>query len=198
MAPEGLIASIRISPIATIITDFRHPDNPIVEANEPFTRLTGYTRDEALGQNCRFLAGPGTEPGPRSALREAIAGGQPIVVELTNYKKDGSAFRNAVMIAPVRDQSGNVVLFVGSQMEVSSSGGAGLRGERARMQVAGLTPRQREVLELMAAGYLNKQIAGMLRISQKTVEIHRANLMEVLAVKSSTHAIRIAMEANLF
>ena len=81
-------------------------------------------------------------------------------MELTNYKKDGSAFRNAVMIAPVRDRSGNVVLFVGTQMEVTFNGSGGLRRERARTLVAALTPRQREVLELMTAGYLNKQISS--------------------------------------
>ena len=62
--------------------------------------------------------------------------------------------------------------------------------------IATLTRRQTEVLELMAAGYLNKQIAHMLGISLKTVETHRAQLIEILGVKSSTHAIRIAVEAD--
>jgi len=194
---NALIASIHATPIATIVTDNRQPDNPIIAANEAFTLLTRYSRDEVLGRNCRFLAGYGTEPEARSALRESVANGQPIVVELTNYKKDGSAFQNAVMIAPVRDGAGNVVLFVGSQMEVTATNGSGLRRERARTMVATLTPRQREVLGLMAAGFLNKQIAGMLRISQKTVETHRAQLIDVLGVKSSTYAIRIGLEAGL-
>jgi PAS domain S-box-containing protein len=194
---DALIASIHGTPIATIVTDNQKSDNPIIAANEAFTLLTGYSHDEILGRNCRFLAGRWTEPEPRSALRAAIANGQPIVVELTNYKKDGSAFRNAVMIAPVRNEAGDVMLFVGSQMEVAATNGAGLRGELARTMVAKLTPRQREVLELMAAGFLNKQIAGRLEISHKTVETHRAQLIEKLGVKSSTHAIRIAVEAAI-
>lgn len=194
---DALIASIHATPIATIVTDNRQPDNPIIAANESFSLLTGYSRDEILGRNCRFLAGHGTEPEPRRALRESIANGQPIVAELTNYKSDGSAFRNAIMIAPVRDRAGDVILFIGSQMEVTAINGAGLRREHARTMIAALTPRQREILGMMAAGLLNKQIAGLLGISPKTVEIHRAQLIEQLGVKSSTHAIRIAVEADL-
>jgi PAS domain S-box-containing protein len=194
---DALIASIHATPIATIVTDNRQTDNPIIAVNEPFVLLTGYSRDEILGRNCRFLAGSRTEPERRSALRQSVANGQPIVVELTNYKKDGSAFRNAVMIAPVRDRAGNVMIFVGSQMEVTARTGAGLRREHARTMIGMLTPRQREVLGLMASGFLNKQIGGTLGISHKTVETHRAQLIEILGVKSSTHAIRIAVEADL-
>ena len=194
---KAIIASIHASPLATIVTDNRQPDNPIIAANEPFTELTGYSSDEIIGRNCRFLAGPGTEPEARTALRLSVADGQPIVIELTNYRKDGSAFRNAVMIAPVRDGAGEVVLFVGSQMEVTASNGGGLRRERARARIGPLTPRKRQILALMAAGFLNKQIAATLRISHKTVDVHRAQLNELLGVKSSTHAIRIALEADL-
>ncbi len=194
---KAIIESIHRSPIATIVTDKRQPDNPIIAANEPFTKLTGYPTDEILGRNCRFLGGPATEPEARTALREAITAGQPIVVELTNYKKDGTAFRNAVMIAPVRDLAGNIILFVGSQMEVSDTDGGGLRRDRAHTLMAALTPRQREVLALMASGLLSKQIAVTLGISCKTVEAHRAQLIDNLGVQSSTHAIRIALEADL-
>jgi len=194
---QAIMESIHRTPIATIVTDMRQPDNPIIAANEPFSRLTGYPIDEILGRNCRFLGGHATEPEARSALRQAITNGQPIVVELTNYKKDGSAFQNAVMIAPVRDEAGEVILFVGSQMEVSTKNGGGLREERAQALMASLTPRQREVLALMASGFLSKQIAEMLGISYKTVEAHRAQLIDALGVRSSTHAIRIALEADL-
>ena len=194
---QAILASIHNTPLATVVTDLRQPDNPIIEANEPFTLLTGYARDEILGRNCRFLAGRGTEPEARDALREAVANGQPKLVELTNYRKDGSAFRNAVMIAPVRDRSGNIVLFVGSQMEVRSTDDIRLRREHSGAQIAALTPRQRQVLELVAAGYLNKQIGHMLGISPRTVEVHRAGLIEALNVSSSADAIRIAVEAYL-
>ena len=69
---EGLFASISLSPIASVVTDARSPDNPIVAVNRAFCELTGYREDEALGRNCRFLAGPETEPDARETLRHAV------------------------------------------------------------------------------------------------------------------------------
>ena len=195
-ASSGLRASIHRTPIATIVTDNRDRDNPIVEANDAFLALTGYSRDEVVGRNCRFLAGLGTEPEAQAALREAVAAGRPAIVELTNYRKDGSPFRNAVMLAPVFDEQGAACMFIGSQMDVGDGAG-GLRQTRARNLVAKLTPRLRQTLELMAMSYRNKQIGGRLGIEEKTVKMHRSRLIEALGVKTSADAIRIAVEAGI-
>ena len=72
---EGLKKSIHRTPIATIVTDNRAPDNPIVEANDAFVALTGYTVEEIVGRNCRFLAGRGTELEAQSVLRNAVVEG---------------------------------------------------------------------------------------------------------------------------
>ena len=194
----ALLSSIRHTPIASVITDARQPDNPIVEANPAFCRLTGYSEDEIIGRNCRFLAGPETEARPRAELSRAVADGKPALVELTNYRKDGSAFRNAVMIAPVRDQTGELAYFIGSQMDVG--GGADLasaRAREARTLVSSLTTRQREVLEFLIRGLRNKQIAGLLGIDEKTVKMHRARLLDRLDAPTSADAIRIGVEAGL-
>lgn len=193
---ERIVASIHHSPIATIVTDNRQADNPIIAANAAFTRLTGYSSSEAVGRNCRFLAGAGTEGQGRTALRDAIAAGSPAVVELTNFRKDGSPFRNAVMIAPVRGRDGRVALFVGSQMAVGD-GGNGLRKARSRKLVERLSRRQRQVLELLTAGFRNKEIGDRLGIDEKTVKMHRARMLEVLEARASPEAIRIAIEADL-
>lgn len=191
-------ASIHRTPIATIVTDNRVADYPILEANDAFLTLTGYDREEVIARNCRFLAGRGTEPEAQAALRSAVAEGRPTIVEITNYRKDGSPFRNAVMIAPVFDDDGSVALFVGSQMEVRpESGASGLRETKARELVNALTPRLRQTLELVAAGYRSKQIGGFLGIEEKTVKMHRARLIEALGVKSTADAIRIAVEAGV-
>ena len=60
-----------------------------------------------------------------------------------------------------------------------------------------LTPRQREILHLVAQGYTNRQIAGLLTISTKTVEAHRAQLMERLNTHDVTGLVRIAMRMGL-
>jgi PAS domain S-box-containing protein len=115
---QELIRSIKLSPIASIVTDPNAPDNPIIAVNEQFERLTGYTEDELVGRNCRILAGPATEGARLANLREAVANATPAVAELLNYRKDGSTFVNAVMIAPVLGDDGKLAYFVGSQMEV--------------------------------------------------------------------------------
>ena len=195
---EGLFASINLSPIASVITDARLPDNPIVAVNRAFCELTGYRDDEIVGRNCRFLAGPGTEAAAQAALREAVATGRPMLVELTNYRKDGRPFRNAVMIAPVLGEAGEVAYYLGSQMDAGEGPGLSApRRQQAEHQVRALTPRQLQVLGHMIAGYRNKQIAGFLGIDEKTVKMHRASLLTRLGVGSSAEAIRIGVEAGV-
>jgi PAS domain S-box-containing protein len=102
-----------------VLTDPRLEDNPIVYANASFYEMTGFRREEVLGRNCRFLQGEGTEPERVDALRRAIAEERPVAVELLNRRRDGTAFRNEVHVAPVRDASGEVVRFVGVQVDVT-------------------------------------------------------------------------------
>ncbi len=195
---EGLRKSIHRTPIATIVTDNRSADNPIVEANDAFIALTGYALKEIVGRNCRFLAGRGTELEAQSILRTAVVEGKPAIVEITNYRKDGTPFRNAVMLAPICGEDESVAMFIGSQMEIAASGaGNGLRRTRARELVSRLTPRLRQTLELMAMGYRNKQIGGFLGIEEKTVKMHRSRLLDALNVKTTADAIRIAVEAEI-
>ena len=194
-----LFASIRLSPIATIITNPRLHDNPIRAVNAAFERLTGYRADQLIGRNCRILAGPSTEPEKAAALREAIAEARPVMVEILNYRCDGTEFRNAVMIAPLFDETGRLAYFIGSQMDVSSDADRGAAGRRAeaRTRLSLLTARQRDVLAQMALGLRNKQIAAELGINEKTVKMHRAALLQRLGASTSADAVRTAVEAGL-
>ena len=120
-----------------------------------------------------------------------------MLVEILNYKKDGTPFRNAVLVAPIFGSDGSLEYFLGSQMEVDD--GVLLRGERqaeARARIDALSPRQREVLLLMAEGNLNKQIGYSLGLSERTVKMHRAALLKALGVATTADAIRVAVEAG--
>ena len=192
MTPESLIAS---SKVAAVVSDPRLPDNPIVACNEAFIELTGYPREEILGRNCRFLRGERTEAEQTAMLREGVAASRPVMVELINYRKDGSAFRNAVMIAPLFDEKGDLAYFLGSQMAVDDSGDS--RHDRARALVDGLSRRQRQILEALAKGRLNKQIAYELDLTERTIKMHRAAMLRALGVRTVAEAIRIAIEAGL-
>jgi PAS domain S-box-containing protein len=195
-----LFESIQRTPMAMLITNPRLPDNPIVAVNSTFCALTGYSEPEILGRNCRFLAGPATDPACSRILGDAVAAGTPALTELVNYRKDGSTFRNAVMIAPVFNGDGaSPTYFIGSQVEVPAEVevDGGIRRERARTLTRKLTPRQSQVLKEMALGYRNKQIAAHLGIDEKTVKMHRAGMLDRLGAPTSADAIRIAVEAGL-
>lgn len=196
---QQVIDSIAASPLAMVVTNPLRPDNPIEIVNSAFCALTGYPEAEVVGRNCRFLAGDGAEPWISDQIRRAVAERRSVLVDILNFRRDGSPFRNGVMIAPLFDDEGQLAFFLGSQVDLSGSETAALsvRQARARALVGGLPVRQRQVLEAMAAGLLNKQIAFKLGIAEKTVKMHRALLLERVGVATSAEAIRIAVEAGL-
>jgi PAS domain S-box-containing protein len=196
---KGLFASIEHSPIATVISDPRLPDNPLVAANAAFARLTGYSTSQVLGRNCRFLAGPRTDPEASAVIREAVDKKLPCTTELLNYRKDGSTFWNAVMVAPIFGPTGELAFYLGSQVDLGEATAhpAVARSVLARERIEALTPRQTQVLRDMSLGFRNKQIAYRLGIDEKTVKMHRAALLRRLEVPTSADAIRIAVEAAI-
>ncbi|KLE33700.1 LuxR C-terminal-related transcriptional regulator [Aurantiacibacter gangjinensis] len=187
------------SPIASVVSDPRLPDNPIIACNQAFIDLTGYAEDEIVGRNCRFLSGPGTEPWLTETIREGVRERKPVMVEILNYKKDGGAFRNAVVVAPIFDEEGELEYFFGSQVELDedASGPSLTRRVRAIEKIKDLSKRQLEVLEMVAKGLRNKQIAWELGLSEKTIKMHRGIAMDKLGAQSSAEMIRLAVEAGI-
>lgn len=194
-----LIESVGASPLAMVISNPRLPDNPLEVVNPAFCTLTGYPEADIVGRNCRFLAGASTDPWATNQIRDALRDRRPVLVDILNYRKDGTPFRNGVMITPLFDPEGGLAWFLGSQVDLGEPSVDRLSGRQARAAtvVAELPRRQHQVLELMARGLLNKQIAWELKISEKTVKMHRALLLERLGVSTTAEAIRIAVEAGL-
>lgn len=196
---DRLVETVGYSPIATVLSNPRKADNPLEVANQAFCDLTGYAEGEILGRNCRFLSGLGTEPWLTERIRQGVRTRSSVLVDILNYKKDGTSFRNAVLVTPLFDGNGELNWFLGSQVELGNESTSVFIGRREKAVIAvnGLPPRQRQVLELIAKGLLNKQIAWELKISEKTVKMHRALLMERLGVPTSADLIRLAVEAGL-
>jgi PAS domain S-box-containing protein len=196
---QKLIRLVNDSPIASVISDPRLPDNPIIVCNQAFIDLTGYPREEVVGRNCRFLSGPGTEPWLSEEIRRGVREHKPVLVEILNYKRDGQPFRNAVLVAPIYGDDDTLLYFLGSQVEIDANAAApsSMRRIRAAEMVAALSPRQGQVLKLVARGLLNKQIAAELDLAEKTVKMHRSILMGRLGLNTSADLIRLAVEAGL-
>jgi PAS domain S-box-containing protein len=102
-----------------VVSDPQQPDNPIVLANRAFLDLTGYSADEVLGRNCRFLQGEGTSQAAIDEIRQALRDEREIDVEILNYRKDGSAFWNQLSLSPVFDDDGRLLYVFGSQIDVT-------------------------------------------------------------------------------
>ncbi len=116
---DVFFAAVEMTRMPMILSDPRQPDNPVVFANNAFLDLTGYETHEIIGRNCRFLQGAQTSRETVRELREAIAARDAISVELLNYRRDGSAFWNAVFIGPVYDPAGELLYFFASQLDVT-------------------------------------------------------------------------------
>jgi len=190
---------IETSPVASVISNPRLPDNPIVACNQAFIDLTGFASDEIIGRNCRFLSGPGTEPWLTEVITNGVRDRKPVMVEILNYKRDGTPFRNAVVVAPIFDEDGELEYFFGSQVELDeeSKGPSVNRSERAVRKIKELSRRQLEVMSMVAGGLRNKQIAYELGLSEKTVKMHRGIAMDKLGVSSAADMIRLAVEAGI-
>ena len=182
-----------------VLSNPHRRDNPLEVVNRVFCDLTGYVEREIVGRNCRFLSGEDTDPAATEQLRAAIHKRAPVLADILNYRADGTAFRNGVMITPIYDAEGDLAWFLGSQVDLGPAHARVFAQRRsgAAELVSGLPPRQRQVLKAMARGLLNKQIAWELKISEKTVKMHRALLIDRLQVATSAEAIRIAVEAGL-
>ncbi|MGL5839074.1 MAG: histidine kinase famiy protein [Sphingorhabdus sp.] len=112
-------AAVEATRMPMIVTDPNQPDNPIVFCNPAFCQMTGYSFEDIKGRNCRFLQGPDTDQDVIADLRQSIEARREIAVEILNYRKNGSAFWNALFMSPVFDKDGRLVYYFGSQLDVS-------------------------------------------------------------------------------
>jgi PAS domain S-box-containing protein len=104
--------------MSVVLSDPSLPDNPMIFVSDEFEAQTGYSVDEALGRNCRFLQGPETDPHAVEAIRQALRAETRFTIDILNYRKDGSPFVNRLRIRPIYDGDGRLMYFAGAQNPV--------------------------------------------------------------------------------
>ncbi len=134
-APSDAVAVREAAVLATglsfTVADAHEPDLPLVWVNPAFTAVTGYTFEQAVGHNCRFLQGPGTDLATTRRMREALETGRSVTETLLNFRADGTAFWNQVAMSPIIDADGEVTHYVGIQTDVSGRVAADAERDRA-------------------------------------------------------------------
>lgn len=119
LIPQVLSAILDECVNGVTLADPDLPDVPVIYANKAFERLTGYSQDEIIGHNCRFLQGDDREQPARYEIIEAMKNQQPVEVTLRNYRKDGSLFYNRLKIIPLKDRKNRVLYFLGVQYDIT-------------------------------------------------------------------------------
>lgn len=142
-----------------VLVDPHAPDQPLAFCNRGFCELTGYEEREVLGRNCRFLQGELTDPAGVTVLREAVAARADAQVEVWNYRKDGSAFRNSMVISPLFDPKGELLFYLGSQFDAT-----------ARQEAeASRRAQQTDALGVIAAGIAH-ELANLMTVVMGSIE----------------------------
>ena len=108
-------------PCCMTIADMTIPGVPLVYANQEFCRVSGYSKNEILGHNCRFLQGPQTEPEAIQVIRNNLSKGQDCHVKITNYRKNGDIFQNALSMRTIFDSANIYRYVIGIQYEVKEN-----------------------------------------------------------------------------
>lgn len=150
LPPELLERALSAAAEGITIADARLPDQPLIYCNEGFERLTGYSRAEAMGRNCRFLQGPNTDADAIGTIRNSVEEKRQSVVEILNYRKDGKPFWNRLSITPVYDNDGDVTHFIGVQSDVTERRNAEEALRRTTDQLEETNKEMSKDLELAA------------------------------------------------
>ena len=158
--------------MAMVFTDAKEPDNPIIFANEAFLALTGYDREEVLGQSFNFLMARGADQVALKQIESAFEGSTEGSAEISYRRKDGSVFCAAILISPVLDEGGGIVEHFASFVDLTKQ-------------------KQEQSQSTMLIDELNHRVKNTLATVQSIVS-------QALRNGSDPEVIREAVESRLF
>ncbi|MDB5469447.1 MAG: blue-light-activated histidine kinase 1 [Caulobacter sp.] len=158
--------------MAMVFADARDPEHPIIFANDSFLALTGYDREEVLGQSFNFLLEQGEEGDAVARVAAEFSGAATAATEVFYHRKDGAPFWTAIFITPVRDAQGEVVQYFASFIDLS-------------------VHKEEEALSRMLIDELNHRV-------KNTLATVRSIVAQGLRTSEDIEAVREAIEARLF
>ena len=180
--------------MAICLSDPKQEDSPIIFANRAFIDLTGYEEHEIVGRNCRFLQGEATDPAAVARIRQAIETEDVVVVELVNYRKDGTKFWNALHLGPIYDDNNELLYYFGSQWDVSDVHAARAEEAYAKAMSRELSHRMKNMFAVIAsivnitgrmegnpeiARAINERVHALGRAYEPTLDDARLGAIEV-------------------
>lgn len=136
---EILLQLVESAQDGIVVAEKEGDDTILVYVNPAFERLTGYSADEILYQDCRFLQGEDTNLDAVQAIRHAITDEAPVRTILKNYRKDGSIFWNELSVTPFYDEVDQITYYIGIQKDVTTQVELSLELEAARESIQRLT-----------------------------------------------------------
>lgn len=157
--------------MAMVFTDAKRSDHPIIFANESFLSLTGYSREEVLGQSFNFLMIHDTDTEALAQSKAAFQGDSEGTSEHRYRRKDGSAFWAALFVSPILDERGDVVQYFASFFDLTKH-----KEDQARSK--------------MLIDELNHRVKNILSTVQSIV-------WQALRTASDPHVIRESIESRL-
>ena len=180
--PEDISRAVHEAPIGITMSDPTLADNPLVFVNEAWSELTGYDEGDMLGRNPRILQGPETDPDNVDELATAIEDEEPVTVEIRNYRNDGTPFWNELTVAPIYDDDGELVHYVGFQNDVTDRKAA----ERLAKGRAEKLAAERTVLQriLSRVNGLLSEITRILVEENERATIEQQVCEEIVSSKS--------------
>ena len=158
--------------MAMVFTDATEPDNPIIFANDSFLSLTGYAREELLGNRFNVILAHSADAQALARIKAEFKGSSNSGADVLYHRKDGSEFWSAVFISPVRDARGNIVQYFASFVDLTKH-------------------KENEIQSKMLIDELNHRVKNTLSAVQSIV-------WQTLRTPSDPKVIRESIESRLF
>jgi len=148
ISPNLLQLVVDASNDGIVIAEQEGSDNILIYVNPAFERMTGYSAEEILYRDCRFLQNGQGEEDVRRKVRAAIEAGEPCRQVMRNFRKDGTEFWNELSITPVRNAGDGRQYFIGIQKDVTAQ----MAGRERIMQLEEqLAAARQEIVRLQSA-----------------------------------------------